>query len=157
MEYIMNTQPHENCIFCMALRQPDGLENLVVYRAKRSFVILNRFPYNTGHLMVVPNDHQPSIEELDPETRFEIVELANQSLTVLRKIYHPQGFNMGLNIGTAAGAGIAEHVHFHVLPRWSGDTNFMPILAETRIIPEDLAATFQKVRQAWVELFPTQM
>jgi ATP adenylyltransferase len=153
----MNTQPHEDCIFCMALRQQDGLENLVVHRAKRSFVILNRFPYNTGHLMIVPNDHQPSIEELDTETRFEIIELANQSLAVLRKIYHPQGFNMGLNIGTAAGAGIAEHVHFHVLPRWSGDTNFMPILAETRIIPEDLAATFQKVCQAWVKLFPPQI
>jgi ATP adenylyltransferase len=152
----MNSQPHENCIFCLAVQQEDGLENLIVHRAKRSFVILNRYPYNTGHIMIVPYDHQPSIEELDPETRFEIIELANQGLAVLRKIYHPQGFNMGLNIGTAAGAGIAEHVHFHLLPRWNGDTNFMPVLADTRVIPEDLADTFQKVRQGWLEIFPSQ-
>lgn len=152
----MGNEHQDECIFCSALQQKDGLENLVIWRSKLAFVILNRYPYNNGHLMVVPNAHKPSLEFLDPETRSELMELTSQAIMLLRRVYNPQGFNMGVNIGAAAGAGIAEHVHMHLLPRWSGDTNFMSTVAETRVMPEDLTATYRRVRAAWLELFAPQ-
>jgi len=103
--------------------------------------------------MIVPNEHRSSLEQLSAETRMEIMELTSQSITLLRRVYKPQGFNVGINIGAAAGAGIAGHVHLHLLPRWSGDTNFMSTVAETRVMPEDLTATYRRLRAAWLELF----
>ena len=149
MTYIQSEKEKE-CVFCAELKRPDSLENLIVYRGPRAFVILNRYPYTSGHLMAVPYEHLPSLDLLDAETRAEMMELTNKAIQVLRKIYTPQGFNIGINIGAAAGAGIAEHVHMHIVPRWGGDTNFMSSLANTRVLPESLEETYTRVRQEWL-------
>jgi ATP adenylyltransferase len=137
------------CIFCSLQKNTDGPENLIIFRGQNAFVILNRFPYTSGHLMVVANAHQSSLEDLQKEARAEMMELANKSLGVLRRIYHPDGFNMGANIGEAAGAGVVGHVHLHLVPRWTGDTNFMLTLAETKVMPEALEDTFRRVCAEW--------
>jgi ATP adenylyltransferase len=149
MKYIQNNQHSAECVFCMALKQPDGPENLIVARGSRAFVILNRYPYTSGHLMVVPIQHCSSLDQLDTQTRAEIMELSNRSVLVLQAVYYPQGFNLGMNIGEVAGAGIADHVHMHIVPRWGGDTNFMSSLADTRVLPESLEDTYRRVRQGW--------
>jgi len=149
MKYIMNHSESAKCIFCEALKQKDGPDNLVVIRGKTSFVLLNRYPYTSGHLMVAPFMHEPSLEELDTETRSEIIEFATHAEAVLRKVYHPEGFNMGANIGSVAGAGVVGHVHFHIVPRWKGDTNFMSTVGETRVLPESLEDTLDRVKNAW--------
>lgn len=148
MEYIESTKA-DGCIFCSALEKEDSAENLIALRGERTFVILNRYPYTSGHLMVVPFDHQPNLEQLDPATRVEMMELTTRCMAVLRNIYHPQAFNMGANIGEAAGAGVKSHVHIHIVPRWAGDTNFMSILGETRVLPETLETTYQRVRRGF--------
>lgn len=149
MKYIMQNEPTPGCIFCNALEIEDGADNLIVARGKRSFVIMNRFPYTSGHVMVVPFDHRPSFEEIDPQTRAEMMELITASMRLLRELYAPEGFNVGANVGAVAGAGVADHTHFHVVPRWGGDTNFMSTLAGTRVLPESLEDTYQRLSQAW--------
>jgi ATP adenylyltransferase len=149
MKYITNYENPGKCIFCAFPEMQDGPENLIVRREKLAFVILNRFPYTTGHVMVVPFDHQSSLDALSAETRFEMMELVNQTIKVMRKVYKPQGFNVGINLGSAAGAGIAEHVHIHIVPRWVGDTNFMSTVGETRVLPEDLESTYTKLALGW--------
>ena len=151
MEYIENNTKEDGCIFCNAQDKEDSAENLIVFRGERSYVILNRFPYTSGHLMIVPLEHQPTLEELDAQTRAEMMELTSRSMTVLRNVYNPQAFNMGANIGEAAGAGVREHVHIHVVPRWYGDTNFMSTLGETRVLPETLEDTYERVRKGFQE------
>ncbi|MGC8856928.1 MAG: HIT family protein [Anaerolineae bacterium] len=146
MTYIENHTKEEGCIFCKAVSMPDGPENLIAYRGQLAYVILNRYPYTSGHVMVVPYQHQSTLEALDPATRAEMIELTARSMTVLRNIYHPQAFNMGANIGEAAGAGVKEHIHIHIVPRWSGDTNFMSTLANTRVLPEALEDTYYRIR-----------
>ena len=152
MVYIQNSNKEESCIFCNRPSQPDGDENLIVARGERAYVILNRYPYTSGHVMIVPFDHQRSLELLEPETRAEIMELASRAIQVLQHEYHPEGFNLGINIGEVAGAGIAEHVHLHVVPRWAGDTNFMSSLGGTRVLPEALEDTYRRVRERWEEI-----
>jgi ATP adenylyltransferase len=137
------------CVFCNVQKQPDGPANLVLFRGKRCFAILNRYPYTTGHLMIVANEHLNSFEDLDIETRAEMMEFSTHALVVIRRVYTPDGFNVGANIGEAAGAGITGHVHIHVVPRWSADTNFMLTLAETKVMPEALADTYSRLRTAW--------
>ncbi len=149
MEYIENHIHEEGCVFCKAQEQPDGPENLIVHRGKRAFVMLNRYPYTSGHLMVIPFQHEADLTALDAETRAEMMELTAQAIQVLRSVYHPQAFNVGMNLGAAAGAGIAAHLHMHIVPRWSGDTNFMSTLAQTRVLPESLETTYARVREAW--------
>jgi ATP adenylyltransferase len=149
MTYIQNIKQEEGCVFCNAPAQADSPENLVVARGQRVYVILNRYPYTSGHLMVVPFSHQPSLSRLDTETRAEMMELAERATQVLEAIYHPEGFNLGMNIGAVAGAGIAEHVHMHIVPRWGGDTNFMSSLANTRVLPESLEDTWKRVKDVW--------
>ncbi len=149
MEYIDNPEKDLNCVFCREASREDSADNLIVARGERAFVILNRYPYTSGHLMIVPFDHLPTLEALTAETRAEMMELANRAVEVLRVVYHPEAFNLGINIGSAAGAGIADHVHMHVVPRWTGDTNFMSTVGDTRVIPEDLPATYERVRGAW--------
>ena len=149
MKYVNNQEHTGECVFCSAAQHEDGPENLVVYRYNYSFVILNRFPYTSGHLMVVPFAHQSSIEALDAATRGEVMELVNRAMLVIRAEYHPEAFNLGANIGAAAGAGIAEHVHFHVVPRWGGDTNFMSAVGDTRVIPEELSETYRRIAERW--------
>ena len=149
MEYIMRNEPATGCIFCQALQQEDGPANLIVTRGKTAFVILNRYPYTSGHIMVTPYAHRPSLELLDAETRAELMELVSRGLQVMRTVYKPEGFNVGVNIGAAAGAGVADHVHIHVVPRWAGDTNFMSTLAGARVLPEALEDTYCRLREAW--------
>ena len=149
MAYIEKDKEETACVFCSAQNKPDGAENLIVHRGQRAFVILNRYPYTSGHLMVVPNTHQPSLEDLDPDIRSEMMELATDCVRVLRKVYQPEGFNIGINLGVPAGAGIADHVHLHVVPRWMGDTNFMSSLGKTRVLPEMLEVTYGRVVGAW--------
>jgi ATP adenylyltransferase len=149
MIYIEKHQDEEGCALCKALEWPDGPENLIVFRDQRAFVILNRYPYTSGHLMVVPYEHRPSLEELAPDIRAEIMELAALGIAVLRKAYNPQGFNIGINIGEVAGAGITEHVHLHIVPRWAGDTSFMSALGQTRVLPESLEDTYRRIKEEW--------
>jgi ATP adenylyltransferase len=137
------------CIFCAKPAENRDVDNLIVHRGPLTFSILNLYPYNNGHLMIVPYAHVPSLEQLDAPTLTELMLLTNQGLAALRKVYSPQAFNLGMNIGTAAGAGIADHVHMHIVPRWAGDTNYMATVAGTRVIPEDLRETYRLVRQAW--------
>jgi ATP adenylyltransferase len=146
MKYIEKHEKETGCVFCNAQAKSDSAANLIAFRAERSYVILNRYPYTSGHLMVVPFAHVPSIEELDAQTRSEMMELTSQCMNALRALYNPQGFNMGANIGEAAGAGVLGHVHIHIVPRWNGDTNFMSSLGETRVLPESLEDTFKRVR-----------
>jgi len=149
MEYIQNHNKEEVCAFCQALSQQDGPRNLVVYRGANVFLILNRYPYTSGHMMVVPFKHISSLGDLEVETRAEMIEVSNQAVQVLQQVYQPQGFNLGMNIGEAAGAGITEHIHLHIVPRWRGDTNFMSTLGDTRILPETLEETYRRVKEAW--------
>lgn len=149
MEYIENHGKEQGCVFCRALSLTDGPENLIVYRGEHAFVILNRYPYTSGHVMVVPNRHEPDLERLKPPERAEMMELTSRSTAVLRKVYQTLAFNVGMNIGEAAGAGVKEHVHIHVVPRWVGDTNFMSTLGSTRVLPETLEDTWQRIGEGF--------
>lgn len=152
MEYIENHDKESGCVFCNAQALPDSVENLIAYRGKRAYVILNRYPYTSGHLMVNPFQHVSSLEELDLETRAEMMELTSQCTTVLKTLYKPHGFNVGVNIGEAAGAGVLGHVHIHIVPRWKGDTNFMSTVGGTRVLPEALEVTFERVRNEFQKI-----
>jgi len=136
------------CIFCEALERGDG-EPLVVHRGARAFVILNKFPYNNGHLMIVPNRHVGRLAGLDANELGELMTLTQAAERALAATYGPHGFNMGLNLGKPAGAGILDHLHMHVVPRWDGDTNFMSVVGETRVLPEELPATAARLRAAF--------
>jgi ATP adenylyltransferase len=153
MEYILGSRENDGCVFCHAYQETNDKENLVLYRGNHAYVILNKFPYNTGHSLIIPYKHVPSYEDLEPVERAEMMELLNQMTHVLRCVYQPDAFNIGANIGTAAGAGIAPHVHFHILPRWSGDTNFLTTVTQTRVIPEELCDTYAKLKAAWEQIF----
>ena len=133
------------CVFCNALVAPDRRESLVLHVGNNAFMLLNRFPYNSGHLMVVPIEHVPTLEDLDAETRGEMMELVNLGIEVCRPVFRCDGFNVGLNIGQVAGAGIADHLHMHLVPRWTGDANFMPILSDTMVLPETLESTHARL------------
>ncbi len=152
MTYIQNNTPRSGCFFCAALAEPQDPANLVVYCGSKAFVILNRYPYTSGHVMIVPNAHLPSLKDLDADSRAELMELATQATRVIDMVYRPEGFNLGFNIGSAAGAGIVDHIHMHVVPRWSGDTNFMSSLSMTRVLPESLDDTYRKIKKAWLNL-----
>ncbi|SRR6266436_2701207 len=148
-QYITKAGEPGECVFCAAARAEDDRVPLVVHRGTHNFVILNRYPYTSGHIMVVPYAHVATLETMADEALVELIRLARESETHLRAIYRPGGLNLGLNIGEAAGAGIASHLHLHVLPRWTGDTNFMTTLGETRVLPEELEVTWERLRQAW--------
>jgi ATP adenylyltransferase len=146
--YIAAGAQDNRCIFCDAAAGHDDTQSLIVLRAKKNFVILNRYPYTSGHVMVVPYAHQATLEACEPETLAEMMALARRIEQALGILYHPQGYNLGINIGRAAGAGIAGHLHLHVLPRWIGDTNFMTAVGETRVQPEELATTYARLQSA---------
>jgi len=150
MEYVQNNQNDQNyCVFCNAVNQEDGPGNQIIFRGENVFAILNRYPYTSGHLMIVPYQHTNFLNQLSPSTRAELMELTNYAMEVLNFIYHPEGFNAGMNIGKAAGAGIAEHIHLHIVPRWNGDTNFMSTIGEVRVLPESLEDTYYRIVNAW--------
>jgi ATP adenylyltransferase len=148
LEYIKGTKTGE-CIFCTKPALGDDDEALIPYRGKRCFVILNAFPYNNGHLMVAPYEHGGELEAVDDETSLELVQLTKRCMRALSCAYGPEGFNVGLNQGTIAGAGMADHVHFHIVPRWGGDTNYMPVIADTRVLPQSLVDSYHAVRDAF--------
>ncbi len=151
MKYIEKHEKESDCVFCIAQAKADSAENLIAFRGKNAYVILNRFPYTSGHLMVIPFSHEPNLENLDTETRAEMMELASRCTTILRKVYRTESFNMGINIGEAAGAGVLGHVHIHIVPRWAGDTNFMSTTGETRVLPESLEDTYQRVHEEFLK------
>jgi ATP adenylyltransferase len=147
MAYISNDKKDEGCVFCQKLAQgpEQDRENYVLLRDQYTFVILNLYPYNNGHLMVLPYEHVGSLEELPLEVQAEMMHLVSYFVQLLRQAMNPAGFNIGINIGKAAGAGIDDHVHIHVVPRWHGDTNFMSVIADMRVIPEWLDTTYDKL------------
>jgi len=145
MEYILSPK-EDSCIFCTPLQQRDDRRNLILHRGKESFIILNRYPYTNGHLMVAPYRHIGLLEELSPEEVKDLMINIQLSIRVLKGAMSPHGFNIGANVGKVAGAGVESHVHFHVVPRWEGDTNYMPVLASTRVIPEHLQQTYDRLR-----------
>jgi len=148
LEYVQSADQVEGCVFCRAAAGGDE-EQLVVHRGERAFVLLNKFPYASGHLLVAPYRHGADFGELADEEALEVHRLAADGLDALRAAYGPEGFNLGWNMGRVAGAGIVDHGHLHVVPRWGGDTNFMPVLADVRVIPEHLVATRRKLVDAW--------
>ena len=136
----------QECIFCVKPTADDDEANLIVHRGERCFVMLNLFPYTNGHLMIAPFAHLPSLPELDAETLAEIMALAQRAMGVLEEAYSPHGYNVGFNQGRVAGAGLEHHIHMHVVPRWGGDTNFMPVLADTRVMPQTLEQSYEALR-----------
>jgi ATP adenylyltransferase len=147
--FIENTRPDNVCVFCLAPQASRDADNLILHRARHHFVILNLYPYTTGHLMVVPYRHIARLGDSSPDALAEMMELASRAEAVLSGAYRPDGFNIGMNLGKAAGAGIAGHIHLHVLPRWAGDANFVSVVGETRVMPETLADTYEKLRRGW--------
>lgn len=147
LEYL--TAPKdEECIFCSAAETEDDREKLVLLRGERAFLVLNRYPYNNGHLLVVPYAHVPSLEDLDTPTLTEMMILLNRGLGALRTAMSPDGFNLGANLGKVAGAGVEDHVHLHAVPRWAGDTNFMPIIGDMRVVPQTWLQTYDDLKAA---------
>lgn len=147
--YVIGKRRPSGCLFCRARRAPpkkDSL-NFVLRRSPAAFLILNRYPYTNGHLMVVPNRHVSSLEQLKDRERLDLLRLLDQALALLRQALHPHGFNIGINLGRIGGAGIPGHAHLHVVPRWAGDTNFMPVLTGSKVISDSLEATYRQLRQ----------
>ena len=145
--YIAKADKVEGCVFCRIRDEMKDDENYVVARGQLNFVILNLFPYTSGHLMIVPYEHTASFADLNAAAMAEMMALAQQAQRALESEYHPDGFNIGMNLGRAAGAGVADHLHLHVVPRWSGDANFLSIVGETRVLPEDLATACAKLKK----------
>jgi ATP adenylyltransferase len=148
LEYIASADEQAGCVFCLA-RDGDEADRLVVHRGERAFVLLNKYPYASGHLMVAPFRHVGEFGELEHDEALEVHRLAAHGLAALAEAYGPQGYNLGWNLGRIAGAGVVDHVHMHVVPRWAGDTNFMPVLADVKVLPEHLAETRRKLAAAW--------
>jgi ATP adenylyltransferase len=148
LEYIQQADEQPGCVFCLAAEAGDE-DGLIVRRGRRAFVLLNKFPYASGHLMVAPFRHVGELGALEPDEAAEIHELASAGLNALRAVYEPEGFNLGWNLGRIAGAGIVDHVHEHIVPRWAGDTNFMPVLADVKVLPEHIAQTRERLASAW--------
>lgn len=149
MKYIEENSDHDQCPFCRVYSGSDDQENLVIFRGENTFVMLNRYPYTTGHILILPVLHQEKLSELDQDTRAEMMELIKQGGDTLQAVYHPEGMNIGLNLGTAAGAGIPKHLHWHIVPRWMGDTNYMTTVGGVRVLPEALEDTYQKILSSW--------
>ncbi len=147
-QYVADPSKDDRCIFCEALAAGDDVRRLIVFRGQKNFIILNQFPYTTGHSMVVPYEHVAELSACDPQTLAEMMRLAQRLQSALAALYSPQGYNLGMNLGRSAGAGVASHLHLHVLARWTGDASFMTTVGETRLHPEELSLTYEKLRKA---------
>ena len=145
MQYIQMEKP-QGCVLCDRPAQNDDAANYILYRGDKNFVIMNTYPYNPGHLLIAPYRHAANLDDLTPAELHEHIEIVSRCVTILRQSFNPAGFNLGTNMGKVAGAGIADHVHTHIVPRWQGDVNFMPVLADTRVVPEALTETYQKLK-----------
>ena len=153
MAYLEGEHPKDDhCIFCRKAEAEDDVQEHILARGERCYVTLNLYPYNSGHLMIIPNRHVSALEALDGETLAEMMALTQQAILVLKEAYKPQGYNVGINQGEAAGAGIAAHLHQHIVPRWLGDTNYMTVIAETRTIPEWIDDTYARLHAIWIDL-----
>ncbi len=154
-DYMVNPKP-DHCPFCEYLAQSPSHdpENYILFRAPRAFIVLNRYPYSNGHLMALPNAHVSTLDVLDDETQFELMKLTTYSTQILKSAYHAHGFNVGINIGKAAGAGMEAHLHIHIVPRWLGDTNFMPVIAKTKVMPESLEDVYSRLRRVMQSIQP---
>ena len=146
--YVSTAEKTAGCVFCDAPKAGDDAKALIVHRAEYCYIILNAYPYTPGHVMIVPYAHLDELQKLQPEAAGEMIKLSQRMETVLRELYHPDGINLGMNIGKAAGAGIAGHIHMHVLPRWVADANFLSVVGETRILPETLDETWKRMTAA---------
>ncbi len=153
MKYILGEKSKE-CIFCQKLNENRDEENYILFRKKNCFVILNTFPYNNGHLMIIPNRHLQDFEEMENELLNELMITIKESVSLLKETIKPEGFNIGINMGKIAGAGIGEHFHIHIIPRWPGDTNFMPTIAQTKVISQTLKETYDKLRETYLAKKP---
>ncbi len=151
MEYILDNSKPSGCVFCSKPKEDDDRANLVLHKGKRSFVIMNRYPYNNGHLLVTPYAHVGEMEDLSAEELCEMTMEMQRSIGILKKTMNPDGFNIGMNLGKAAGSGIDDHIHLHIVPRWNGDTNFMPVLSDVRVMPEHLDDTYMKLLELYKE------
>ncbi|PKN64036.1 MAG: HIT family hydrolase [Deltaproteobacteria bacterium HGW-Deltaproteobacteria-15] len=145
MGYILSNRKDQNCIFCPGEDRSKDAERLILFSGEQSLVMMNRFPYNNGHLLVAPVRHVAGLEELGSEEILDLLLTVRKSIGILKKAMKPEGFNVGLNLGHVAGAGIEEHIHFHIVPRWNGDTNYMTILDDVRVIPEHIQKTYEKL------------
>ena len=150
-QYVQKEKTGSGCVFCLAAASREDQDNLVVFRGRNNLVMLNLYPYSTGHLMVVPYQHVDNLQDATRGTLEEMILLVRDAQRHLSEIYRAPGINLGMNLGESAGAGIAEHIHMHVLPRWPGDTNFMTTVAETRVLPEDLPSTWRRLREAFAK------
>jgi ATP adenylyltransferase len=146
MEYVGKAGDGDGCFFCEHLAENDDEKTHILHRGQTTFVTLNAFPYNSGHLMIAPNRHVGELHDLDDSERHELMDVTSKSIDVVREALEPDGFNVGMNLGKVAGAGVPGHLHVHVVPRWNGDTNFMPVVGETKVLPEMLASTDAKLR-----------
>ncbi|MGA9768519.1 MAG: HIT domain-containing protein [Blastocatellia bacterium] len=146
-KYISTAGGEKGCVFCRLLQSQQDDENYILHRGSLNFVILNLFPYTSGHLMIVPYEHTASLASTSEATTTEMMNLAKQSQVALEAEYHPDGFNIGMNLGRSAGAGVADHLHLHVVPRWTGDANFVSIVGETRVLPEEMSITYTKLKK----------
>ena len=144
-KYIASSDRESGCVFCRVQQQGADPENFIIHRASLNFVILNLYPYTSGHLMIVPYEHTDSFVAVGEPVTSEMMALAKKAQSGLQAEYHPDGFNIGMNLGQSAGAGVADHIHLHVVPRWAGDANFVSIIGETRVLPEDLATTYERL------------
>jgi ATP adenylyltransferase len=145
--YVADAAKDERCVFCRALEANDDAKTLIVYRGEKNFIILNRYPYTSGHSMVVPYVHTADLAGTPPDVLAEMMVLAQRLQKAMEAAYHPEGYNLGINLGRSAGAGITGHLHLHVLPRWSGDSSFMTVVGETRVEPEELSTTYERMRK----------
>jgi len=148
-QYVSNADKPAGCIFCQKPLANSDEEHLIFYRGNHNFGILNLYPYTNGHLMIVPYQHAAALNEVEPHVLTEMIELARRAERALTEVYRPKGINIGMNLGECAGAGIAGHIHMHVLPRWPGDVNFMTAIGETRVLVEDIHTTYKKLRAAF--------
>ena len=152
LEYIQNADKKtEGCIFCDKPKQETDKENLIVHKDEHCFIILNKYPYNNGHLMVVPYEHKSDILDLSDTVLLNIQKVIQKAIKALKNTMEPHGFNIGVNMGRPAGAGIADHIHYHIVPRWHGDTNYMPVLAETKVVSEALDQTWEKLHNEFIQ------
>src|SRR5579864_766170 len=152
--YITGAKGSQGCVFCDNQKQGNDRQNWIVYRGTHCYICLNAFPYTSGHVMVIPYEHLDELQKLPRDVAREMMDLSQRTETVLRSLYRPEGINLGMNIGAAAGAGVAGHIHMHVLPRWVADANFMTVVGETRVLPESLEITWERMRKAFSGALP---
>lgn len=151
MEYILDINKEQGCVFCNKLKEPPGEDNLIIYKGEHTFVIMNKYPYNSGHIMVTPYSHKGDFDELTAEEKLDLMDNITLSVNKLKELMSPEGFNIGLNLGRPAGAGVLGHLHFHIVPRWNGDTNFMTVFDDVRVVPEHLKKTYNSLYKIFNE------